>query len=51
MLLDVSEKKWSEEICDLMGIDIALCPPLVESHEQIGTITSKIAANTGLSKF
>ncbi|MBS4198730.1 xylulokinase [Bacillus sp. FJAT-49732] len=49
LLLDVGEKKWSEEICELLGIDISLCPPLVSSHEQTGTITSEVAEKTGLS--
>ncbi|MBW8351768.1 xylulokinase [Bacillus sp. IITD106] len=49
LLLDVGEKKWSEEICELLGIDISLCPQLVASHEQTGTISSEVAEKTGLS--
>lgn len=49
LLLDISEKVWSKEICGLLGIDEKLCPPLVDSHEKVGNITSEIAEATGLS--
>lgn len=49
LLLNVAEKKWSDEICKLIDIDISLCPPLIASHEQTGTITSEVANKTGLS--
>ncbi len=49
LLLDITEKKWSEEICRLLDIPVELCPPLVESHEEVGTITPEIAKATGLS--
>ncbi|RAK20361.1 xylulokinase [Anoxybacillus vitaminiphilus] len=50
LLLNVHEKVWSKEICDLLDIDISLCPPLVHSYECVGTITSSFAESTGLSK-
>src|SRR5690606_22189029 len=31
LLLDIGAKQWSKEVCDKLGVDIALCPPLVES--------------------
>ncbi|MGM0865836.1 MAG: xylulokinase [Bacillota bacterium] len=49
LLLDIGEKEWSKEICDLMGIDLALCPPLVNSYEKTGSISPEIAELTGLS--
>ncbi|WP_099159561.1 xylulokinase [Virgibacillus ndiopensis] len=49
LVLNVSEKQWSQEICDLVGIDRALCPPLVDSHEVVGKVTSEIAQATGLA--
>ncbi|MCZ2258604.1 xylulokinase [Sporosarcina sp. G11-34] len=49
LLLDVERKTWSEEICDVLDINVDICPPLVESHAEVGTITSEIAASTGLS--
>lgn len=50
LLLNVSDKSWSKEICDLLDIDFNLCPPLVDSHEEVGVITSDISEKTGLSK-
>ncbi|GAB2539660.1 xylulokinase [Gracilibacillus alcaliphilus] len=47
-LLNVAEKKWSQQICDLLDIDINLCPPLVESHAKVGVITPAVAEATGL---
>ncbi|MRX71771.1 xylulokinase [Bacillus lacus] len=48
LLLDVSKKEWSNEICELTGINPDLCPPLVESSAFIGTITPEYALRTGL---
>lgn len=50
LLLNVTEKSWSTEVCEAVGIDHSICPPLVESHQFVGEITSDIAAQTGLSK-
>ncbi|MFP7169292.1 xylulokinase [Terribacillus sp. 7520-G] len=49
LLLSISEKTWSGEICEILGIPPSLCPPLVESHECVGTLTSAFAAASGLS--
>jgi len=49
LLLDISNKEWSTEFCQLFGIDTSLCPPLVESHALVGTVTASIAERTGLS--
>lgn len=48
LLLDVKEKKWSEEICSRIGIPYNLCPPLLESNECVGSITEEISQKTGL---
>ncbi|WP_053218508.1 xylulokinase [Virgibacillus senegalensis] len=48
LLLNISEKQWSPEICEAVGIDVDLCPPLVESHAEIGTITEDFAERTGM---
>ncbi|PAE06055.1 xylulokinase [Terribacillus saccharophilus] len=50
LLLNVKEKKWSMEICDDIGIASSLCPPLVESHECIGSLTPSFASESGLSQ-
>lgn len=49
LLLEVAEKKWSKEICEAFGINIEICPPLVESHAYSGTVTKEFAEETGLS--
>ncbi|MEJ8765465.1 xylulokinase [Oceanobacillus sp. HCA-5259] len=49
LLLNVSEKNWSEEICNLLGIDRKICPPLVASHEEVGAISKEYAERTGLA--
>lgn len=49
LLLDVANKKWSNEICKSLDIDIDICPPLVASHDTVGTITEKYAELTGLA--
>lgn len=48
-LLDVSEKRWSQEICDLLDINSSICPALVGSHENVGLLTSEIIDETGLA--
>ncbi|WP_077325531.1 xylulokinase [Virgibacillus siamensis] len=50
LLLDIRKKEWSKEICALVDIDSTICPPLVDSHAEIGGIQSGIAASTGLSE-
>lgn len=49
LLMDAAEKRWSEEVCELVGIPSKLCPPLVESHAMVGEITGAFAKETGLS--
>lgn len=49
LMFDVGEKKWSKELCGLVGIDSKLCPPVVASHECVGTITERFARLTGLA--
>lgn len=50
LLLNVSKREWSTEILDLFGLSPEFCPPLVESHECVGTITPDFANLTGLSE-
>lgn len=48
LLLNIAEMKWSQEIAQLVGIDMKLCPPLVSSHTCVGVITKAFAQATGL---
>ncbi|WP_101842880.1 xylulokinase [Halobacillus sp. Marseille-P3879] len=49
LLLDLGANNWSGEICEKLGIDINLCPPLVASTDQTGHVLPDIALQTGLS--
>ncbi|MEQ2528366.1 xylulokinase [Bacillaceae bacterium CLA-AA-H227] len=50
LLLNVGKKEWSREICEAVGVEFSLCPPLVESHAYVGTILPEIAQQTRLSE-
>lgn len=49
LLFDIAKKEWSREICEELGIDVHLCPPLVPSDAFVGTLLPEIAEKTGLS--
>lgn len=49
LLFDIGKKEWSKEICEALGIAVSMCPPLVASHDFIGTILPEVADKTGLS--
>ena len=50
LLLDINTNEWSKEICDKLGINSSICPPLVESSNYVGNITKEFAEKTGLSE-
>ena len=47
-LLDVPGRRWSEEVCRALDIDMSLLARVYESPEVTGEITSEAAALTGL---
>lgn len=49
LLLDVKNKRWSQEMLNLCGITEAQMPKLFESYEVVGTLRPEIAAALGLS--
>ncbi|UOF90422.1 xylulokinase [Fodinisporobacter ferrooxydans] len=51
LLLDIGRKQWSEEICRLFHLSMELCPPLVDSHTCVGTLSHEFASGTGLSEM
>lgn len=50
LLLDVNNKCWSKEMCDLAGISVQNLPILKESYENVGNILEDVAQQLGLSK-
>jgi len=50
LLLNVAERQWSHEILDAFGLSPEFCPPLVESHEFVGTISPEFSKATGLTE-
>ncbi|RFB15335.1 xylulokinase [Bacillus sp. HNG] len=49
LMLNVSKREWSREVLETFGLSTEYCPPLVESHAFVGTITTEFAEATGLS--
>ena len=48
LLLDVENKMWSKEMCQIVGIDESQLPKLYESYDVVGTIKEDIAKELGL---
>ncbi len=48
LMLDVANRRWSQEIVDAAGLDASLLPRLFESPEVSARISSKAAAETGI---
>ena len=49
LLLDVKNRKWNKDMCDICGISVGQLPKLYESFEVVGTIKKDIADEFGLS--
>jgi xylulokinase len=49
LLLDVKNRKWSDYMLDILGINQNQLPKLFESYECIGNLTSTAATQTGLT--
>ena len=47
-LLDVPRRCWSGAMLDALDLDATLLPPLMESSDSAGTVTSRAAGETGL---
>ena len=48
LLMDAEANKWSKRAADLLEIDIAKMPPIVNSTDIIGRVTKKAAEESGL---
>ncbi len=47
LLLDVKNKKWSEEMCGICGISVGQLPNLCESYAPVGTLNKTLAEKFG----
>lgn len=48
LYLDVNNKCWSKEMCDIAGIDFSVLPELKESFDNVGKIIPALADELGL---
>lgn len=48
LLLDVKNRRWSKEMCDICGITMDMLPKLYESYECVGTVKEDLAAELGI---
>lgn len=48
LLMDVKNRKWSKEMCDICGISEAMLPRLYESYECVGCVKPEIAKELGI---
>lgn len=49
LLLDVANRRWSQEVAELLSIPLEWLPPLYESNEVVGYVLPEAAARTGLA--
>lgn len=49
LLLDVENRKWSKEMCEICHIKEDMLPQLFESYECVGTVLPEVAAKLGIS--
>ena len=49
LLLDVKNRRWSQEMLDICGITEAMLPKLFESYEVVGNLLPEVAEQLGLS--
>ncbi|MDR2546513.1 MAG: xylulokinase [Lachnospiraceae bacterium] len=50
LLLDVKNRTWSQEMCDICAISTDMLPKIYESYEVTGTVTAAVASELGLSQ-
>ncbi|MCD8309593.1 MAG: xylulokinase [Clostridia bacterium] len=48
LLLDVKNRRWSKEMCDICGISVGQLPKLYESYAVVGTLKSELCKELGL---
>ena len=50
LLFDTARRRWSEKLCDLIGVPIEKLPKAVGSWEVVGELTSEAAEDLGLKR-
>lgn len=50
LMLDVANRKWSEKILEITGIDPGILPKLYESPEITGAVSAEASKETGLAE-
>ncbi|OLP63017.1 Xylulose kinase [Bacillus pumilus] len=50
LLLDIGGQMWSEEICQTFDIPLHICPPLVSSETEVGTLLPQVAREVGMRR-
>ena len=48
LLMDVKNRRWSKEMCEICGISEDMLPKLYESYERVGTVKTEIARELGI---
>ena len=49
LLFDVKNRRWSEEMCEICGIQREMLPKVFESYECTGTVLRSVAEELGIS--
>lgn len=49
LLYDTRSRQWSTRLCEMIGLDAGILPPLVEVTDVVGQITPQAAADSGLA--
>lgn len=49
LYFDVENRKWSEEMLEVLGVSSDMLPEVFESYEKIGTLKESIATELGLT--
>lgn len=50
LLMDVKNRKWSKEMCEICGVKEEQLAKIYESYEVVGTIKPEMASELGISK-
>ncbi len=48
MMFDINTMQWSEELCDVLDIDVSMMPEIVKPTDIVGQITASASRLTGL---